>query len=271
MPIIIKPNLEFPKLLKKNLKNYYNEKKRIGNDVHVSDILLENCLRKQYYKRKFSDMNTIDDGSLMHFIRGESSEYVITKLANIGVSQRNLEFDGLIAHPDIMNDDFIIELKDTMSKTRLDITNDKFISYIRQLLYYLVISGYETGVLTIIYNLEELKFIKSDEKGDYFFRPKNTKKPEIISWTIFLPKDDILREILKNEMVRRKKLFSMAMLKDDVSLLPKLPENQREFKCLNCSFYDRCMNIDSENITAQEISHELDVLTIDSVLDFSVS
>ncbi len=270
MTITVKPNYEFPKRLKKNLKNYYDEKKRINHDVHVSDILLENCLRKQYYKRKFPDQNIIDNDSLIHFIRGESSEYVISKIANIGISQRDLEFDGLIAHPDIMNNDFVIELKDTMSHTRLDITNDKFISYIRQLLYYMIISGYETGILSIIYNSEELKYLRSDDKGDYFFKPKNTKKPEIVSWTVFLSKDDILREILRNEMIRRKNLFLTALLNNDISILPRLPENQRELKCLKCSFYDRCMDIDSENITAKEISKELDILTITGIFDFSI-
>lgn len=268
MAITIKPNHDFPKFLIENLKNHYDEKKRINNEVHVSDILLENCLRKQYYKRKFPDLNTVDNNSLIHFIRGESSEYVITKLANIGISQRDLEFDGLIAHPDIMNNEFIIELKDTMSQKRLDINNEKFISYIRQLLYYLIISGYEKGILSIIYNSEEIKFLKSDEKGDYFFRPKNTKKPEIVSWTIFLSKDDVLREILKNEMIRRKNLFLMALLNNNISSLPRFPEIQRESKCSKCSFYDRCMNVDGENIIAQDISKELDILSITGIFDF---
>ncbi|MGB6530451.1 MAG: hypothetical protein WBF33_20295 [Candidatus Nitrosopolaris sp.] len=32
-------------------------------------------------------------------LRGESSEFVITNLANMGVAQADLEMDGLIAHP----------------------------------------------------------------------------------------------------------------------------------------------------------------------------
>ena len=41
---------------------------------------------------------------LFCFVRGESSEFIITKLANIGSSQARFEKDGLIAHPDVLID-----------------------------------------------------------------------------------------------------------------------------------------------------------------------
>ena len=40
-----------------------------------------------------------------HFVKGESSEYVIAQLPNTGVSPANIEMDGLVAHPDIINAD----------------------------------------------------------------------------------------------------------------------------------------------------------------------
>jgi hypothetical protein len=76
----------------------------------------------------------------------------------MGVAQAELEMDYLIAHPDIMSEEkgeggeegeateaktkgqsVIVELKDTVNGRRLDITDQKFTSYLRQLLYYMII------------------------------------------------------------------------------------------------------------------------------------
>ena len=77
----------------------------------------------------------------------------------------------LIARPDLMTEsqshrteskelistkkdkeaEIIVEFKDTKSFERLKPDNRRFKSYLRQLLYYLVISRYDTGILCIPY------------------------------------------------------------------------------------------------------------------------
>src|ERR671933_199558 len=101
MPIIIRKSPEFTKLLLKNLMSKHEQKRRIGNTVHVSDIIPTTCIRRQYYSRKLPDMDPLTDESVHHFVRGESSEFVITQLAGLGVSQADIEMDGIKAHPDI--------------------------------------------------------------------------------------------------------------------------------------------------------------------------
>jgi hypothetical protein len=268
MTVIIRRDDNFNNLLKLNLKSRYDQKRRSEDEVHVSDIIPSSCIRKQYYSRKFPEIDTISDESIYHFIRGESSEFVITQLANIGVSQANLEFDGILAHPDIMSNDLVVELKDTLNFNRLNITDEKFKSYLRQLLYYLVITSVERGVLSIRYNTKELRWIKSDSKGDYFFQPHDAKGPFIESWSVYLPKEDIVREILKNEMVRRKNLFRKALGRSDVSILPRLSQAKRHSKCPKCNFYNRCMNEDEETPEAREIANELDIMDISGVIDY---
>ena len=97
----------------------------------------------------------------------------------------DLEMDGLIAHPDIMNKDQIVELKDTLSNKRLDINDHQFKSYVRQLLYYLVITNIEKGIISIRYNNRELRWIKTDSDGnDFFIRAKKfkiTRDRELVS------------------------------------------------------------------------------------------
>ena len=270
MVIIIKKSQEFTDILQRNLKTRCDERKRTDNTVHVSDILPTTCIRKQYYSRKFPDEDFISNEMVHHFIRGESSEFVITQLADIGVAQANIEMDGIVAHPDIMTGsrDTIVELKDTINGKRLDFYDDTFRAYLRQLLYYLVMTGIEKGIISIRYNIKELKWIKSDSKGDYFFRPFDAKDVGIESWDVVLPKDDIAREILKNEMIRRKNLFLRALEENNVSLLPRLIDEAKRSKCPYCQFYDKCINQDAETNEAKKMAKELDLLDIKSIVDF---
>jgi hypothetical protein len=270
MAITIRKNSTFTDLLQKNLKSRYEDKRRVDSIVHVSDIIPTTCIRKQYYSRKFPELDPLSNESVHHFIRGESSEFVITELASLGVAQATIEMDGIVAHPDIMNEveSVIVELKDTVNGKRLDVTDSTFRAYLRQLLYYLVMTGIEKGIISIRYNIRELRWIKSDSEGnDYFFRPFNAKDVGIESWEIYLPATDVAREILKNEMVRRKNLFLKALEENDVSILPRLPEFARK-KCSWCPFYDKCMNKDNETDKAKEMSNEIDILDISGVVDF---
>jgi hypothetical protein len=274
MAIIIRPDLGFTDLLKNNLRSRYNDRKkdRIGlAPIHVSDILPSSCIRKQYYSRVYPDEDSITDESIHHFVRGESSEFAITQLAKIGVAQTELQMDDIVAHPDIMDNTdekkIIIELKDTVAGKRLDINDYTFRSYLRQLLYYLIMTGIEKGIISIRYNIRELRLIRKDETGEYFFRPNNAKLPGVESWSVNLPKDDITREILKNEMVLRKKILVNALDNHDVAILPRLIEPLKSSKCPNCPFYRRCYD-DMENERARDIAQQTDIFDIRGTVDF---
>lgn len=270
MTITIRRDKEFTELLEENLRLRYEQRRRIDEKVHVSDIIPTTCIRKQFYSRKYPELDPISSESVHHFVRGESSEFIITSLANIGVAQPEIETDGIISHPDVMLDEeVIVELKDTLSGKRLDITDERFRSYLRQLLYYLVITGIEKGILSIRYNSKEFRWIRSDSEGDYYFRPRDGKEAGIESWSVYIPKGDISREILKNEMVRRKNLFLRALQENDVSILPKLAEAKRSSKCPWCKFYNKCMDeYNQETDEAKEMANEIDLLDINGVLDF---
>jgi hypothetical protein len=129
-------------------------------------------------------------------------------------------------------------------------------------------TGIEKGIISIRYNSRELRWTKSDSEGDYFFSPYNGRDVGIESWQVFLPKEDIAREILKNEMVRRKSLFLKGLQENNVSILPRLPEAIRNTKCPYCKFYQKCMNEDSETEDAREMAKEMDLLDISGVVDF---
>ena len=271
---MIRPDSEFTDLLRNNLRVRYDERKKERTGpapIHVSDILPSSCIRKQYYSRVYPDEAPITDESIHHFVRGEASEFAITKLAKIGVAQAELQMDGIVAHPDIMDTTGdktgIIELKDTVAGKRLDINDYTFRSYLRQLLYYLIMTGIEKGIISIRYNIRELKLIKRDETGEYYFRPNNAKSPGIESWSVNRPKDDITREILRNEMVLRKNILVNALENHDVTVLPRLTEPLKSNKCPSCPFYRRCYD-EIENERALAIAQQTDILDIRGTVDF---
>jgi hypothetical protein len=268
--IKVKKNKEFTELLQKNLKARYEERKRLDTIAHVSDIIPTTCIRKQYYTRKLPDYDSMSNETVHHFVRGESSEFVITQLADMGVAQANIEMNGIVAHPDIMtgDKDAIVELKDTVGGKRLDFYDETFRSYLRQLLYYLVMTNIEKGIISIRYNIKELRWIKSDSEGDYFFRPFEAKDVGIESWEVVLPAGDIAREILKNEMVRRKNLFLRALAESNVSILPRLIDEAKRNKCPHCQFYHKCIDQDSESEEAKKMAKEIDLLDIRGIVDF---
>jgi len=71
--------------------------------------------------------------------------------------------------------EFIVEFKDTMSSEKLKPDSKRFKSYLRQILYYLVISGYDTGILHIrSANYKSMVWIKRDSRGILCFS-KNKK------------------------------------------------------------------------------------------------
>ena len=65
-----------------------------------------------------------------------------------------------------------------------------------------------------------------------------------------IPSHDIAKEILKNEMVRRKNLFLKALEESDVSILPRLIDDAKRSKCPSCPYYEKCVNQDSESYEA---------------------
>lgn len=263
MPILISKDSSFIDLLRSNLKEHYNSHRRnIDDKIHVSDILWGSCLRKAYYARVIKDYEFTDD-DIDNFVRGESSEHALVNLANIGVGQHELFFeDDLIARPDLLSvspsnskDDpqqqqqqqpknLIVEFKDTKSFERLTPDNPKFKGYLRQLLYYLIISGFDAGVLCIRYaSNRKLQWIKRDEKGDYFFSPLvnnetgENKLPELETWTVILEKDSVIRELLKDEIRLRVSILRSALGSKNPIDLPKVAE---EWKCIRCPFLKTC-------------------------------
>jgi hypothetical protein len=91
--IILEREDVFVKQLIKNLtkrqkhNNAYNNLST-KNTVSISDILPSNCMRKQAYMKKFPEMQEPTVEGVFYVTRGKASEYVLTKMADMDVSQK---------------------------------------------------------------------------------------------------------------------------------------------------------------------------------------
>ncbi|MFY9965195.1 MAG: hypothetical protein WAK50_05605 [Nitrososphaeraceae archaeon] len=235
----------------------------------MSDILPSGCLRKQYYGRKDRTDDVLSEDTIYHFVRGESSERIITELADMGIAQCKIEHKGIVARPDILKKGpeispanfLVIELKDnaTLGK-RLEPDDYTFKSYLNQLLYYLVITDVENGILCIKYSTPELIWYERDSQGVHYLKPSNAKVPGIESWAVYLSTDDPLREELEQEMLQRKDLFLEALRTSKVEILPRLRGFQKKLKCRRCSFMEKCWSQDSETVEAMQLADELSII-----------
>jgi CRISPR/Cas system-associated exonuclease Cas4 (RecB family) len=266
MTFSIERNQFFTNRLISNLRERYSNNKRKQSDpIHVSDLLY--CPRFTYYARKFPDENVIDEQSMLAFVRGESSEYAIVKLFNMGVGQAELELDGIVGHADIKyvnehdktNPDsyLIIELKDSVG-ARIDITNSTFRRYLKQLIYYLCMSDITKGILSIKYNSKSLTWVKRDSAGkDWYVRsPSDPASSGIESWSVYLSSDASERELFKQELLSKKDLLVNALKQSKVEILPRLRGKDKIMKCKNCAFRSRCWETDAESLEGMMMIEE---------------
>jgi len=80
----------------------------------------------------------------------------------------------IIGHVDAIfrernNKDCIIEMKSTNSMAHFNLDHTAFKEYLRQILYYLVLSGLEKAYLVIKYEQHEQRFFKKDNEGSLHY------------------------------------------------------------------------------------------------------
>jgi hypothetical protein len=120
--------------------------------VSVYEILPSNCLRKAYYARKRAEPATETAETIFYYVKGKATENTTTRLANLGMTQQVHEKEGIVGITDIIDNIKVIEIKDTTSGKRLDFYDNQFKGYLMHLLYYMVLTEKEKGILAINYS-----------------------------------------------------------------------------------------------------------------------
>jgi hypothetical protein len=279
MTIHIKRDDVYKKVVEQNIAHRYKSRRRVSNSIHVSDLL--SCLRRSYYGRKMPEINDTTTESHISFLKGEGSERIMSEVLKVpmGIEQATIEMDGIIAHPDILKrnsidnnnkddnkeeDGFIVELKDSIGWKRLkpSLTGDvTFSQYVRQVLYYMVMTSIEKGLLVVKYNESELEFIQRSDAGDLYLKRFDGKKPEIEVFEIKMSNDDhMMRDVIKQEMLDKKDLLLKALETDQVKILPRLVGKAKTLSCKRCPFYSQCYDTDTETIDAIMLGAQKDPL-----------
>lgn len=273
MPIEIKKDRTFEDILKRNLQVKFNERRRSSESnekCHVSEILAGACLRQKYFERK-SPM-PLTDVQIQHYVRGQASENIITDIIGpkIGVSQSTIEREGVTATRDILirNDgekNIIVELKNNATGRIITPGTDDFKHYLRQILYYLVLSDdIEKGILSIKREIKTLQYYQRIDGGDLYYRPFNAEEPGIDSYAITLPQNDPVRDMILEEITTRRDMFLTALQNNEVKHLPRLTEKEgKRYKCTTkaCPYYDLCQHKTEESIKAiQFAAKQSDIL-----------
>ena len=269
--IVIRRDQTFTKDLINKLVEEYSKSKRVDTVTHVSDIITPpHCIRQAFYARRFPEDNVIDASSVGHFIRGQASEYAITKLAPTGISQLDVTFSATVkGHPDIASKEVIYELKDTTHLSRLTFEDYQFKSYLKQLLYYMVMTNKDKGIISIKYNTPELILQRRITEGELYLKPYGSR-PDIESWDIYLAMDDPQREELKKEIVFREGLFQNALKTQKPDNLPRLPSEFVKPKCTYCPYKKRC-DRDPESESAVKIRQTPDILDVKQKVNFEAT
>jgi hypothetical protein len=188
--------------------------------VGVYDILLSNCMRRAYYRKKLGVAEPTQS-VMPYIIRGRAIELSIarTLFANATMERnRRYEKRGIVCYTDLS--DLKRMIKDTSTGRQLVPQDTQFKGYLMLVLYHMVIADIEEAMILINYSSRELIWHHNDSEGRcWFYRQANAKGPGIECWRVSMSKDDYARELLWEQMLRRKNAFLNAMRASDVSLL----------------------------------------------------
>lgn len=239
MAILVERDYKQEQEILNKLKNYVTSGSNRNEDdvprVHVSSLLW--CLRQSYYNIIYPSPLGVEE--IIKFSKGKVSEAFLTSILGGSEKQERIEKDGIVAHPDIMIDDVIIELKQTDKFSFIDPRDtvyNSFVYYLTQLLYYMYLARKTQGYIIVNhsnYNIFIKKIKGLDEKDKNPFRV----------FSIYLHnEEEETFDIIKNDLEFKKGLLEKAIKEKNVGFLPTLKtvDVNDTNKCNICAFKDRC-------------------------------
>ena len=158
--------------------------------------------------------------------------------------------DTLKAHPDLTNGNHIIELKDVNGIYNFtDPRKSKyssFDSYFLQLLYYMVMADKEKGHILIKHS--NSKIILDKLKAKKIQVAEEDRNP-LRAFKLVIPLDDPVREMIKDNLRFKSKMFIKATKEKNVKLLPKTLDAT---KCIICPYKAMCHDAENADILLDE-------------------
>lgn len=281
--ILVYENEDLAAKLEKAINEYFAKSTRVlGGKVHVSSLTY--CLRSEAIKShllksgKKQPIDFMDIYSAMNFIRGLTSEYFLTKLMEDEIdAQKDMDYENRIqGHPDAVTKDngAIIEMKNSNNYIAFTLDGTEglkgIMSYLRQTVYYMIMSGIEVGHVIVIYSLPmELNHLYNSMGQSYFTgrsRKTSGKRPFDV-FTLNFRKHSSLRDKIKEGMRVQHKFINAQDYsdKDVIKQFPRLDEFPDSAKCKYCSVLKECKKIEPENDNIDLVNILLNKLIDDNI------
>jgi hypothetical protein len=263
--IIIEEDKEFEKEFEQAAIKLHQENnvKRANNGLlNIGDTTY--CNRKSLIPIIFPSRAGLDIYEVDNFMRGDGAEHSIVKILEYMNKEKDktfqleILFDKITGHPDfVINGETVFELKSTNVIKDLDLESSNLKSYIRQITYYMLLTGIEKGRIIIKYGLPfEMQWIRKDAKdGENIYkvkyRTKSNKSPYYhIKLTI--SKDAEIRTKIKDILTQKiKPVLDQAIKNRDLTIIPVVDGKKAipmDWMCSYCKHKEICDSIpDKQN------------------------
>lgn len=278
--IVVTIDEDYLSILGNKIKKHYDEKtkqRHTDKKIHIFEIT--DCLRKPLIFQQYADQvepNTIYD--YVNFIQGLNSESAIVDILTSQMPsgtestfQKDIDFSGISAHPDFLQEDVVFELKSTNKMKPLILSDDTVKGYIRQVCYYMILLNIEKGRIIVRYNLpyfpEYIQKDSLDNESMYKLRfHKDTGQFPFFAIKINIPLQAPIREKVKKGLLEVVKPLYEA---GDITKIPRLDGmmSGNNWKCSHyCKVRDLCFDIEDQQ-TDSEVRDILLNKHIDSAMD----
>ena len=222
---------------------------------HIGDKTY--CARKSWIPYIFPSQNIVTVHDMGNFMRGLGIEHavvgVLDHIFKDGEFHMDILFDDITGHPDFVAESKVFEIKSTNSTTPLTLDSDKIKSYIRQVVYYMLLTNMTEGKIVINYALPfflEKATKKKPKNGVQLYSVKWHQETDTIPWYMIkveISEDEPLRKKIRWILSRKiKPLYDHVIKNRDLTVVPVLdgkvgfPQNQ---KCRMCNVKKICDSI----------------------------
>lgn len=251
-PISVEIDEEYLSELAYKIKAYFDEKQKqrlTDGKIHMSDLTY--CLRKALITTQNQDIIQNDIYDYTNFMDGLNSEKVIVDIlssaSGVGETeyQKDIIFDEYTAHPDYIENTVVFELKATNKINPLILSDEVLKSYIRQIVYYMVLMDLQKGKILVRYNLPHFpEFVAKDEEDMQSMYKlkfhKDTGQFPFFALKLDIPLEAPIRQEIKDALIN---IVKPLYKEGDITKIPVLENKQFNWKCGYCKVRNICDTI----------------------------
>jgi hypothetical protein len=211
----VKEDSRIEETVKRNLEAEYA---KLRNEIHVTDLTL--CLRQSLF-RKLQPM-ALSTKQLSYFFDGSRRHQALQQLYGQGVIEKEIDFEGVKATIDILDNFGPIEFKTTRAKNAISE------HWIRQLAFYIVATNSRFGILQV------QRIMPGKQKG-------NDEQNIFPAYLIELSQEQRTKWL--EDFRQRKERFQAAYQSKEPAKAP-IYRGEGNWLCVECPYLAKCNQIE---------------------------